>query len=355
MIWADRKGNIGWQATGITPRRSWTGLLPVPGDGRFEWSGYLPTVQLPWLTNPPEGFLATANEENLPPAYPNVVGYLWTEPFRYSRIREVLSSGRLSGVPDLVALQLDEYSAVARTLVSFLPHRWPTPLGRRALRLLQDWDFVMAKDSAAAAIYQVWENNLQEKVWRQIVGIETEDLFPRRSLRRLIAWLTAPHSRFGANPLAGRDLLVRESFRKTLEELRESQGDDIERWQYGDARLHHVLLRHPLSEVVTDTLRTKLDMVPLPRGGNGFTVNMTNSKNQQTSGASFRVVIDLADWDSSVATNSPGQSGDPASPHYRDLYQMWADGEYFPLLFSREKIEAAATELLLLEPETGSP
>ncbi|MEX0704384.1 MAG: penicillin acylase family protein, partial [Planctomycetales bacterium] len=71
---------------------------------------------------------------------------------------------------------------------------------------------------------------------------------------------------------------------------------------------------------------------------------------RQPSGATFRVVIDTADWDDSRATNSPGQSGNPDSPHYRDLFGPWAEGEYFPLLYSREKIAAAAARKITLRP-----
>jgi penicillin amidase len=89
---------------------------------------------------------------------------------------------------------------------------------------------------------------------------------------------------------------------------------------------------------------------PLPRGGSASTVNATGGGDNQTSGASFRIVADLENWDNCVGTNNPGQSGDPASPHYRDLFEMWAAGKYFPVFFSREKIESVAEERVLLEP-----
>jgi penicillin G amidase len=73
LIWADRRGTIGWQAVGFAPiRRGWTALLPVPGDGRYEWEGYLPIMQLPSRSNPSAAHLATANEMNVPDAYPHV-------------------------------------------------------------------------------------------------------------------------------------------------------------------------------------------------------------------------------------------------------------------------------------------
>ena len=121
MVWADVDGHIGWQAVGLAPRRkNWDGLMPVPGDGRYEWDGYLPILDLPHVTDPPRGWFATANQDNLPPGYPFAVGFQWTDPFRFSRIEEVLGSGRRFSMMDMMQLQQDEVSLPARSLVPLL-------------------------------------------------------------------------------------------------------------------------------------------------------------------------------------------------------------------------------------------
>ena len=92
MVWADVDGHIGWQAVGLAPRRkNWDGLMPVPGDGRYEWDGFLPFLDLPHVADPPRGWLATANQDNLPPGYPFAIGFQWTDPLRFSRIEEILA------------------------------------------------------------------------------------------------------------------------------------------------------------------------------------------------------------------------------------------------------------------------
>jgi penicillin amidase len=68
------------------------------------------------------------------------------------------------------------------------------------------------------------------------------------------------------------------------------------------------------------------------------------------SGPSVRVVVDVGNWDNSRAVNHPGQSGDPDSPHYRDLASMWRSGQYFPLLYSRTAVENAAEKKIKLVP-----
>ena len=69
-----------------------------------------------------------------------------------------------------------------------------------------------------------------------------------------------------------------------------------------------------------------------------FTPGSTGYYFNQSSGATFRIIIDTKDWDNSIASNSPGQSGNPESFFYDNLYESWANDEYFKLLFSKEEI-----------------
>ena len=115
-------------------------------------------------------------------------------------------------------------------------------------------------------------------------------------------------------------------------------------------RLHEALFRHPLA--VTGAARARFNVGPFERPGYADTVMSTGGADvEQSSGASFSAVFDLGDWDRSVATNAPGQSGSPASPHFADLAKLWAAGEYFPLLFSdARRWSAAADATLMLVP-----
>ena len=124
----------------------------------------------------------------------------------------------------------------------------------------------------------------------------------------------------------------------------------MNRWRYGQERFKHVRLKHPLSDAVSADLRARLDLGPLPRGGYAHTVNSTSDDDNQATGASFRIIADAGDWDRSVGTNTPGQSGDPDSPHYRDLFRPWADGRYFPVFFSRPKVESVTEAKTVLVP-----
>jgi penicillin amidase len=176
-------------------------------------------------------------------------------------------------------------------------------------------------------------------------------LIEELNLKRVIDWLAAPDGRFGPDPLAGRDDLLKKSLSQAVGRLTERLGPDPAGWQYGQEKFKHALIRHPLSAAVNAQTRAKLDVGPAPRGGYESTLNSTSDEDNQRTGATFRVILDAADWDNSVATSAPGQSGDPDSAHYRDLFPLWAQHRYFPLCFSRSKVESAARERLLLEPQ----
>jgi penicillin amidase len=125
-------------------------------------------------------------------------------------------------------------------------------------------------------------------------------------------------------------------------------------WKYGQEKYHHALIRHPLSDAVNAATRAKLTAGPLPRGGDSMTVSATGAGDNQTSGGSLKIIADTADWDNSVGLNTPGQSGDPDSPHYRDLFPLWARGQYFPIAYSRAKVESVRESTVLLQPGSSS-
>ena len=352
MVWADVDNNIGWQAVGIAPIRSnWNGLLPVPGDGRYEWEGYFPIKNLPHTFNPPEHFFATANQDNVPGDYPYSVGFIWTDPFRFSRLTEVLSSGDKFTMTGMMNLQQDFLSLPARSLVPLLEGLSPDePRIQEALDRLLSWDYVMNPDSIEAAIYMSWMRRLSRNVWNLYLPKAVRSVFPQRSLARMISFLESPDEHFGSDPIAARNAILLKSLKEAISDLDKRFGPDINTWKYGHEKFHHILIRHMMSGALDPELRAKFDVGPLPRGGNDYTVNKTSNTDNQTSGASFRIIADLADWDNSKGTNCPGQSGNPDSPHYADLFNPWAKGNYFPVYFTRDKIMEAAEILTLLKP-----
>ncbi|HXA65952.1 MAG TPA: penicillin acylase family protein [Bryobacteraceae bacterium] len=312
LVYADTKGNIGWQVGGLTPiRDGWSGLLPVPGeDGRYEWKGFQKSDDLPFEFNPARHYIATANNNILPPGYSIPLGYDgWALPFRVMRIREMLSSGQKFDIADFERMQQDVSSLPARRFQQILK-KW-SPDGTRAAKVVDEilkWNGMLSVDSRPALIYEVWLSKL-------------------------------PPAPLDSDPDGP---ALQKSLDAALLQIEQQLGTDPAAWQWG--KLHQLTLVHPLG-------KREFRLGPIPRPGDANTVNATSGADlQQTNGASWREILDVGDWDRSVMTNVPGESGDPSSKHYGDLLQDWAAGRYHPMPFSRQAVEAATEERIVLRP-----
>ncbi|MFN2399293.1 MAG: penicillin acylase family protein [Gemmatimonadaceae bacterium] len=346
LIYADVDGNIGWVAAGLMPVRHWSGLLPVPGTGKYEWNGFLDFKDLPRSFNPTSGFIVTANNNILPPAYGHQLNYEWAAPYRAQRISSVLSSGSRFTRADFERLQHDEFSIPARELIPVLLAAAAArgAESRREIRMLGSWNFVMDRDSAAPLIYQAWLRACASRVFRPRAGLLEQLIDSEWDLPTLLRLLKKPDAAFGKRAAAARDSLILLALDDAVRELTALLGEDRTTWSWG--ALHRANFRHPLAAA--------FDLPSVPRGGDGNTVNATGSGGRgnylQQGGASYRVIVDLADWDNSVATNTPGQSGQPGSEFYDNLLGPWSAGEYIPLVFSRERVEKETKHLLSLVP-----
>lgn len=366
QIYADTQGNIGWKPGGLTPiRPNWDGLMPVPGDGRYEWAGYRDMDELPVEYNPDRKWVGSANQMNLPPGYPNAekkIGFEWTDPSRFSRIKEVLGADRKFGLEDSMALQADTTSIQARRVTALLKGlQSDDPTLTQALNLLTSWNNVLTADSAAGALYEVWfMKHLRPAVIRATVPKQAVDLIDEGGVQSgepaaIIAALETPDERFGSDPTAARKDLLLDSLKPAVAELHKKLGPDMAGWKW--ASLHHGYFEHPLAAVVRPEEKKMLDVGPFPKGGSGFTPNATTYRTSDfriTAGGSFKMVVDVGNWDASRAVNTPGQSGNPSSPHYRDLAPLWQQEQYFPLLYSRKAVEEAAEERITLIPATSA-
>jgi penicillin amidase len=294
LVYADTSGNIGWQVGGLTPiREGWNGLLPVPGaEGRYEWTGFQKSDALPFEFNPPRHWIATANHNILPPGYAIPLGYDgWAVPNRINRIREMIAAGRKFDIDDFIRMQQDVTSLAAREWVAGL--RQSPSSGVVPQEVLQ-WNGELRADSFAALYYEV------------------------------------SASMPGASAAA------------VQAEVKRRCDSQPAPCQWG--KLHQLTLVHPLG-------RPEWQLGPVPRPGDANTVNATSGANfRQTNGASWREILDVGDWDRSVMTNVPGESGDPSNKHYSDLLADWAAGKYHPMPFSRKAVEAATEEKIVLVP-----
>jgi penicillin amidase len=359
LVYADTAGNIGEHSAGLVPIRKWTGLLPVPGSGAYEWQGFVPIGELPHFFNPKDGYVATANHRMIPSPYPYNVGFEWSSPERITRIRQVLDQEKNSqhkiAIVDMEALQTDITSLPALELREMV--RSSSLENEPSLQSFLEWDGKLARDSADAALFEVWFRAIRNAVAGRLAG---QNEYVRRRYQDMPAdrLLSVLGSRSQAVPgekpdeildVAARDQVLSESLRSARQELAKLFGPDSKQWQWG--KLHVIRFRHALDQ--QPGAKELFDPGPFARPGDGYTVNSTASSGsswEQADGASYREILDTSNWDLSVAVNTPGQSGQPGSQHYSDLMGMWDQGQYFPLVYSRKAVEAATTERLRLEP-----
>ena len=358
FVYADVDGNIAWIPAGLMPRRpNWDGLMPVPGDGRYEWQGFWRQDELPSMVNPARGWVGTANEMNLPPDYPAAernLGFEWADPCRMNRIDAALSANDRVTIDDSLALQTDVFCGSALRATALLRGLTSDDAEvERALRLLEAWDGQETVDSSAAAIAEVWLNkHLAPHTAAKITTPEAAKLIAFGSPYAVTTYLQSPGPALGDDPASAREAVLRSSLRAALDEIAERLGPDMSAWRWGD--LHHAHFVPPAALLAGDDLRERMSHGPVAIPGSAFTVRAATYRMEDyaaINGASFRMVVDVGDWDNSRVINSPGQSGDPASPHYSDLFPLWAQGQYVPMLWTRAAVEGAARRVIQLTPE----
>jgi len=351
LVYADTKGDIGWSAAGRTPvRPNWDGLMPVPGDGRYEWKGFVEDGGLPVAKNPAAGFFATANAMNIPaePAYPREkrkLGFEWADATRSVRIHEVMTATAKATLADSMALQTDSVSPQARRGVALAQAlSSPDPEVARAIALLKAWDGNETTDSAAAAIYETWAVKHLGRAVAAAAAPPAAALIGASSPDPTVTWLEAA-------PAKARDPILLASLSAAVKELKGRLGPDMATWTWG--RLHHARFEPAAAVLADPQLKAQMTLGPLQVPGSASTPRAATWRPTdfaQTAGASVRFVLDVGAWDNSMAINTPGQSADPMSPHYRDLFPLWAAGAYVPLRFSRAAVEADAETVMRLTP-----
>jgi penicillin amidase len=194
----------------------------------------------------------------------------------------------------------------------------------------------------------MWQRRLILNLRNLLIPSEAQP-FIQLSMKRIIDWLYAPDGRFGTNPLEGRDDLLSRSLAEAVRELSTKLGPDMDQWRWGQNAYHHATILHPLASLVSPDVRAQLNVGPFPRGGDSYTINATGNGDNQTAGGSMKIIADTENWDNSLAINNPGQSGNPDSMHYRDLFDLWSRGKYFPLLYSRAKVESVVGRRVILQ------
>jgi penicillin amidase len=333
FVYATRDGRVGTEPAGWVPvRTGWNGTLPAPGwTGRYEWQGFQQEREGPKAPDAKARHVASANDSVA----------------RLRRIDRALSRSASLGIDDFKQLQHDTLAWNAEQLVPLLAavRSERADVEEARARLLK-WDRRLLADSTEATLYVFWERRLLNRLVREKVAASLVDEVAARANAVLVpAMTTSSRLWFSGNAVRKRNELLLAGLADAVDALRARQPDRTPVW----GSLHTALFRHPLS--VTSIARRRFSVGPFERPGYADTVLSTGGVDlEQTSGATFSVIVDVGNWDRSLATNAPGQSGVPASAHFADLAKIWSTGEYFPLAFGEGAVQNAAETTLTLVP-----
>ena len=370
LIYADVKGNIGYQAPGQVPIRKGLGdnppgWLPAPGwDSAYDWQGFVPFEEMPWVLNPKDGMIVTANQQVTGSPTPFLTTE-WDMGYRSQRIEDLLTSEDKVSPAKMARIQLDTHNALAGSLIPALLEVDVDDFTRDGQDLLRSWDQSQrdtAGDDAAAAAYF-------NAVWRNIVELTFNDSLPAdlQAAGNSQYWLAVEHllekptsgwwdNRTTPGVIEGRDEVLRQALADARLELTRSMGKDPKGWEWG--RLHEVTFRHQVlgGDDVPGVIRGLFNAGPYPVGGSYSTVNATSWDAsigyEVTAAPSMRMVVDLGDLDASRWVNQTGNSGHPFSSHYDDQIDAWLEGRTFAWPSSRKAVVNSTEDVLRLVPST---
>jgi len=215
--------------------------------------------------------------------------------------------------------------------------------------LLKEWDGNETVESAEAALFEVWfSKHLRKGLVKAALDADAAALVGQGDAERVIQVLESPQ---GWLSTTARDQVLTTTLKEAMIQTKRLLGPDPAGWQWGN--LHKAVFTHPLSPVLNAAEKEKFNVGTWPLPGSAYTpLAASYGENfQLQSGASYRMILDVGNWDASQVINTPGQSGNASSKHYRDLAPIWAAGQYFPLLYSKGKIEAHAETTINLVPE----
>jgi penicillin amidase len=364
FVWADVSGAVGWQLAGETPqRRKGHGLAPLAGsDPEAGWDPETVSFEkMPHLENPAAGFIATANNRPVREDDGPFLGADWIDGYRAARLAEALQAKNDWDLRSVGELQTDRLSLPWRELRdAILAVATKDEDADRALNLLRAWDGVMESESPAASVFELFLVEMAQRLakakapksWPWALGQCPTSIVPfsMLAIRRFGHLVRLLHARPDGWFTRSWNEEISDALAAVARALVKKSGKDDRRWAWG--RVRPLTLKHPLGE--HKPLDKIFNLGPFAWGGDCATVAQAASDLLDPCAnplfiASLRMALDVGNWDDNRFVLPGGQSGNPFSPHYRDLFELWRRGQGVPIAWSKEKVEAAA--VLRLEKE----
>ena len=364
FVYADVDGNIGYRTGGRLPIRKTKGpTLPFPGwTDEYDWKGFVPFDQMPHVFNPPEGFVATANNKIIDDSYPYHISNYWESPWRSIRISEVLREQEKFTMEDMQRLQFDLLSTQAREFVPYILHAYDSvavtdPVVKTMLEYFHNWTYEMRKEDVSTTLFQATVTKLVYNTFHNKMGDRLYSLYDTLAstpLSALSHLLKNPDSEWFDDwktpERQTRDDCIRKSVSDALSDLKARLGGELKEWRWG--RLHTVTFGHVFG--VNKLLAGFFNVGPFPVGGSHATVNVGQyflaHPYESVVGPSMRQIFDLADVNDTRTVLPPGQSGQVFTQHYKDQVMLWLNGGYKIRPMQMSVIESTCRDVLTLKP-----
>ena len=346
FVYADREGNIGYQAAGVLPiRRGHKGDVPVDGwSGTNEWSGFIPFEDLPSFFNPPDGVVVTANQNPFPKDYKYSVHGDFSAHYRANQIRDLLKTKAKWAPADMITVQKDVYSPfsqfLAQQVVASVDSLKPTnPAFPPAVELLRGWNGQVEKGSAAPLLIALVYQHVKKAMVDSAAPGKVDsylDLMSQAVVERILR--DRPEGWFKSY-----DEMLIKALDSAIEAGRKLQGSDVKRWNYGpynELRLVSPVLGHVgdgipgVGEWVNSMIGSYANIGPYEMSGSSTTVKQTTRR----LGPSMRYVADLSSWDQSLMGVVTGESGQVGSSNYKDQWESYYAGKGTPFSFDHVQV-----------------
>jgi penicillin amidase len=361
MVYADVDGNIGYQTPGKIPvRAGGDGRYPVPGwTDEFEWSGIIPFDELPYSLNPPQGYIASANNPVTDDHYPHFIASDWDYGFRAQRIVDMIQGAKDPlTLEQIETMQGDNGNLNAQTLVPILL-QIPLQNGKleRTRELLKSWNQQDDMNSSGAALFEAFWKHLLEDTFHDDLPQDRWPSGGSRSFEIVRNLVQRPQDSWWDShktpAVEDRDQIMAQAFAEAIHELEQTLGNNPAHWRWGD--LHTATFRNAtfgMSGVAV--LERIFNRGPFPTSGGNSIVNATSwyadESYEVADVPSMRMVVDFSNLSNSLAVMTTGQSGHAFHPNYIDMADLWRNIRYHPMLWDRAQIEHNAKGILTLTP-----
>jgi len=375
FVYADVKGNIGYQLPGLQPIRAngHSGITPIDGStAKYDWKGFVPFGNLPRIYNPARGYIVTANNATVPPEYyqqlADAIGgkygadsnYVFNRMFDYGyradRIVTMITATQKHNIDSFKAIQQDNYDGgAAQLLPPALALDYGSDVPKDVIDWLKGWDYQTGMDSGQAALYASYWVQLSKRVWSARTRYTPDGTAVVWGMARLlddpknVLWDDITTK----DKTETRDDALKSALTAAYKDTVARLGADYKSWKWGTAHTAK-FVSNPLGTSGIGPVESLVNAGPVAVSGSSLTVNRTgwsagSGNFSVTSISSMRMIVDLSNFNASQWIQSTGQSGHPTSVYARDMIDKWRLGQYDTMYWGRDAIEKAAVNTLTLQ------